>query len=71
MDKKALFATALSIFGAFLIALGSVSGFFVWLFANCIWIVVDIDRQFYEQIPIWIVYEITCCLGIYVWIIGI
>lgn len=61
-------ATMLSISGAVAIAFQSFAGYLLWIIANSLWIVDNLHRRYYEQIPIWIVFIGTSILGLMVWL---
>lgn len=58
---------SLSILGAILNAYKNKWGFIIWIVANSGWIVVDYYIGLWEQIPIWVVYNIICVVGFIKW----
>ena len=65
--KLGMFNTFFSIFGAILNAIEMIEGFYIWIFANSMWIIYNYKTKTYEQIPIWVIYIIICIIGIIYW----
>jgi len=60
-------ASLLSILGAIFNARKSIIGFWLWIVANFIWLIVSLIRKDYAQVILWITYIITSSYGIYCW----
>ena len=67
MDILTLLLSGISILGALLVARKRISGFYIWLFTNTAWIVVDVWYGLLEQIPIWVAYTASSAYSIYYW----
>lgn len=63
----ALILSGISITGALLNANGKRIGFWVWMIANCGWIIHCLKIKLYGQIPMWIVYSAICVMGLIRW----
>lgn len=61
-------ATALSIIGAILNAQKKISGFYVWLVANAIWVGYDLYLKNYPQAVLFAVYFGISSYGVWVWL---
>ena len=60
-------ATALSIFGAILNAKGKISGFFVWIIGNTLWVIYGyLTEQLYIMV-VFATYTIISIYGINTW----
>ena len=59
--------SGIAITGGLLNAYGERSGFYVWMLANFLWIVHCIIIKFWGQIPMWVVYNVICIIGLYQW----
>lgn len=60
-------ATLGGFLGNLLLVYKRVEAFYIWLFANTAWIAVDIMMGWYEQIPIWAVYQFFAVWAIIKW----
>ena len=57
----------LSIIGSILNVFKIRWGFVFWIVANFGWILVNYNIGLYEQIPIWIVFNVVSLYGFYTW----
>jgi nicotinamide riboside transporter PnuC len=60
-------ATILAITGALLNARKMISGYWVWILSNAIWLVLSLIRKDYAQSVLWAVYIAISSYGIYCW----
>lgn len=59
--------SGISIIGALLNANGKRIGFWIWLIANNGWIIYCLIVKLYGQIPMWVVYNGICVVGLIRW----
>lgn len=59
--------SAISIYGAWLNAKAKISGFYVWIVANCLWIIYSLATAQYGQVPLWVIYTLISLNGIREW----
>lgn len=57
----------LSILGAILNCEGKVSGFYVWIIGNIMWIIYGYMTNQWHIVVVFAVYCVICIRGIYVW----
>lgn len=57
----------ISVIGALFNANGKRISFWIWLVSNSGWIIFCLSAKLYGQIPMWIVYDVICIMGIIRW----
>lgn len=67
MNDVTFVLSIISIIGAVLNAKQNVYGFYIWIFSNAGWIIVDIYLQLWGQIPFFVVCFFTSFYGIITW----
>jgi len=60
-------ATALSLIGAVLNARKNIYGYWLWIVANAVWLVISVIRKDWAQVVLWVSYIIITSYGIYCW----
>jgi nicotinamide riboside transporter PnuC len=56
-----------SVVGAWLVARHDIRGYFIWIFANILWVADSLGRGDIQQTILWLYYIFTCFIGIYSW----
>jgi hypothetical protein len=67
MDFFGIWATILSISGAFFVGRKLRLGFHLWLISNGIWIAWSVYYSIWEQLPMWVAFMLTTIYGEWNW----
>ncbi|MBT3405424.1 hypothetical protein HN832_01270 [archaeon] len=62
-----LIAVPISLLGNFLVARKNFIGFFVWIFSNCLWIIISVFSGLWGMTFLFFVYSMLNIYAIYFW----